>query len=82
MWAYICTITLNPLTLELCHPCSITLSFTWVEVNIEYSQITTILVVNLIRFYIWMINRYILVLFEGNTIKTCSQAKDSLDYIA
>src|SRR5574344_3106518 len=68
VWTDIIPFAVNPLTLIFCHPCATLLSFAWVEIGIEYSQIRSVFIEHFISFYILMIDRDIFILFECDAV--------------
>ena len=76
---FLCVDTLLPLSLILCHPGTALLSLTRMEVGIEDSEIRAVFVEHLIGLHIRMVYWYILVLLEGDAIKTVGQSEHSVD---
>ena len=72
---------INPLPFEFSHPRTALLTFARVEISIENSKKTAVFVENLIRFYVRVIDRNIVVGFECDAIETGGKAKNTFDYI-
>ena len=72
---------INPLPLEFSHPRAALLAFARVEISIENSKKTAVFVENLIRFYVRVIDRNVVVGLEGDAIETGGKAKNTFDYI-
>ena len=68
MRTYIGSVTLNPLTLVFCHPCSVLLAFAWIEVNIEQSEVCAVLIEYFKSLDIGIINWDVFILLECYSI--------------
>ena len=81
MRTYVLSFAVNPLSLELRHPCTSLLTLSWVEVGIEHSQIRSVLVEHLVSLYVGMIYGNLLVFLKGDAIKTVSKSEDTINHL-
>ena len=72
MRAAVGSVTFYPLLFIACHPCSRAFSGTRMEVGIEHSQIASVFIEHLVRLYVGVIYRNLLILFERDAIESCS----------
>ena len=69
----------DPLPLELRHPCPTLLSFARMEVGIEHSQVGAVAIEHLVGLDVGMIDGYVLILDESDAIEPVSQSEDTFD---
>ena len=70
-----------PLALKFCHPCTALLALAWVEVGIEYGQIASVAVQDLVGLDIGVVDRDIFALMERDTIQGSGQSEHAPDDI-
>ena len=81
VWTNILTSAIYALSFVFRHPGTSLLSLAGVEVGIEHSKERPIFVKHLISLYVRMVNRYVFVFFESDTIKTVGKSEYTLYHL-
>ena len=68
VWPYVVALSVYPLPLELGHPRTALLALSGEEVGIEYGQIASVSVENLVGFHVGMVNGDVVVGLKGYAV--------------